>query len=378
MTAAFATVGELRVTRAEIVIPPSGPWSGNFSLDRDELLEGKITLTLGDLELVGTVSRGGTYVGAAAYRIVAGANGWGNELPAKHYQSPASVQLTTVLEEAARTVKETVRPGYAARSLGQHWVREKAPAKRLLNALLGKGGWYVAENGETVVGARASAPVTAQHDLLHVDTAEQSVELATESPAAFMPGGTLEIEGETVTLGKVTMSLEGAGMRVRGSSAGDDRHLDMMRKLIREEFPELVFAKLWEYRIVTQSGNKLDLQPIHQHYGLPELAGVPIRPGVPGAKATHKLSSLVVVGFVNADPSKPVVLAFEDPDGPGFLPDTIKLGDAVQAVLRHGEMVEITGVQAGAGVTGAIIKVFTGTAPALQPPPPIGASRVQA
>jgi len=79
----------------------------------------------------------------------------------------------------------------------------------------------------------------------------------------------------------------------------------------------------YEYRIVVQEGERLTLQPVLSSLGLPDLRRVPVRPGVPGVRADHKLGSLVEVAFTNADPARPVVVSFDDADASGFLPDEL-------------------------------------------------------
>lgn len=85
------------------------------------------------------------------------------------------------------------------------------------------------------------------------------------------------------------------------------------------------YRGIWEYRVVAQNGERLDLQAASSRFGLPDLRAVRVRPGVPGCKAQHAIGSLVLVAFVDSDPARPCVVGFDDPDSPGFVPDALEL-----------------------------------------------------
>ena len=58
---------------------------------------------------------------------------------------------------------------------------------------------------------------------------------------------------------------------------------------------------------------------------MPDLQRVRVRPGVPGCSADWPLGSMVLVAFVDGLPSRPVVVAGDDPESPGFAPDRLTL-----------------------------------------------------
>jgi len=71
--------------------------------------------------------------------------------------------------------------------------------------------------------------------------------------------------------------------------------------------------------------------------------------GPAGVKARVTPGALVLVSFVDADPSRPVVVAHDDPDAPGWMPLELDLGGTdLRGIVRLGDA-----VQAGpfAGVT---------------------------
>jgi hypothetical protein len=71
---------------------------------------------------------------------------------------------------------------------------------------------------------------------------------------------------------------------------------------------------------------------------MPDLAHVPVQPGIPGAKADHMLGSRVLVGFIEADPARPAVLAFESRDGEGFVPLKLELDASTELDLGEGAL----------------------------------------
>jgi hypothetical protein len=77
------------------------------------------------------------------------------------------------------------------------------------------------------------------------------------------------------------------------------------------------------------------LQPVRTSLGLPSLRRVPVRHGIPGVWATHILGSRVLVAFVDADPARPVVVGFEDTDGPGALASVLTLQGGTLGVARE-------------------------------------------
>lgn len=121
-----------------------------------------------------------------------------------------------------------------------------------------------------------------------------------------------------------------------------------LQRLARAALPEVPMHGLYEYRVVTSSsgGDFLDLQATVA--GLPDLARVPARPGAGGSRTSPALGSMVLVGFINADPARPVVLAYQGHDGQGAKPDVaeldgaaVHLGAALGVVIRVGDTVQV-------------------------------------
>jgi hypothetical protein len=133
-----------------------------------------------------------------------------------------------------------------------------------------------------------------------------------------------------------------------------------LAKILAALDPGAQFRGTFEYRVVTQSGERLNLQPVRSRSRLPDLARVPVRAGVPGVKALHALGSKVLVSFLDADPSRPAVVGFDSPDQPGWHPIQLLLGDAPQlGVARQTDPV-IAGGFAGTITLGSV-RIKAGT-----------------
>lgn len=325
VTAAFAGVN---VTDVRSTIPGWGASWHDVSLDREIVLSGAATLVLADLMVQGTILSGGPApgTGRSYYRMVAGAGGWGKEIPAKSYANDLGVKLSNVLGDAAASVGEVLDTTSFDTStrLGPAFVRPEDQACRLLEQL-SPGAWYVGEDGKTRLGARP--PLTIASTVARtspLDPARGTLELASDSIVGILPG--LVVDGLTVVDVEHTFDLKG-GLRskVWGTQNGAaSRRLNALRKLFDQIDPGRKFRGVFEYRVVIQTGNRLNLQSVRASAGMPDLLRVPMWAGS-GANTLAALGSRVLVGFIDQDPSRPVVLSYEDPDGPGWKPQQVEL-----------------------------------------------------
>jgi len=302
-----STLNGSRVTHAHVTIPAWGVWDAEVTVDGEIALEGSVTLRLADLTLVGTVLSGGAMIGRSSFRIVGGAGGWRQVVPSKAYVNDAGVKVTKVLGDVAATVGETVEISTDDR-VGPAWTREAGAAGATLN-LVAPRGWYVGEDGVTRLGSRAAGKLAERTTRVQtVNLARGKVVLAAESIASILPG--LVVDGITAVDVLHELSPEG-GLRstVWGSQAASA--LDAMSALILQLDPERSYRGLTEYRVVLRQGNLLDLQPVRVSSGMPDLPRVAAWPGVPGARVVPSLASRCLVGFIDSDPARPVVVGFE-------------------------------------------------------------------
>lgn len=325
-----ATLNGSVCTRVAVNLPSWGAWWADVETDGESAFTGAVVLQLADLTLHGAIVSGGVRLGRGSWRIVGGAGGWSRPLPSKGYVNEAGVKLSKILTDAATECGETIAD-VPAGTVGPAFSRLSGPASAVLQ-LLSPQSWYVGEDGVTRLGKRAGVAVPDAVTRGKVDAAAGSIELMADSIAALLPGCTCD----GMTAVDVVHTLDGKKLRTAlyGSAFGTvskrllawSRLLDQLRPLDR-------YRGAWEYRIVAQNGDRLDLQPASSRFGLPDLRAVKTRPGVPGCKATHALGSLVLVAFVNADPARPCVVGFDDPESPGFVPTALELVGEDDAIL---------------------------------------------
>jgi len=91
-----------------------------------------------------------------------------------------------------------------------------------------------------------------------------------------------------------------------------DRLLSAFRALVRAEFPTLTYAGVFSYAVQSSNGTTVDASPTDSSIPLPDLVGIEIRTGIPGAAVTPSTGTLLAVGFLNSNPALPVVLGAFD------------------------------------------------------------------
>lgn len=208
----FATLNGNKVTAATVHLPYFGIWTADVSIDQAVALHGQVSLVLGDITLVGTVNRGGSYAGAATYGIVGGYLGWQSTVAPRSYTHNVGVKLSTVLSDAAAEVGERLSLGADA-VLGPFYTRQSAPAVRLLNSLA-VTGWYVGTDGVTRTGARTSKTITSKFDVISADPSLGKAMVATESLIDVVPGNVANVGLATpITISNVVHSVSKGSLR---------------------------------------------------------------------------------------------------------------------------------------------------------------------
>lgn len=202
----MSTLGTLRVLRLEAHVPPTGAWLASVWLDSSTLpAVGQTTLTVGDLELVGSVIRtdfDDHPGGALAVAVVRGGPGW--RLPVTRAGSYAGgVRLVTVLRDLATMAGEPIaEPTDADLGTAYRWEAHSptAPVHRedVLNELVTRGylpTWRVEPfTGRTRFDAWPSiGAADGRGRVLSRSTSRgrRTVGLDVVT-AAFLPGATLE------------------------------------------------------------------------------------------------------------------------------------------------------------------------------------------
>ncbi len=357
----FATLNGNRLQSARIALPLHGNWVADVTLDAAAELSGRVTLVVADLSLEGTIVRGGEHKGASSYRIEGGAGGWRRVIPAQHFRNDGGVKASKVLAALASKVGETFSGELPSTVLGTSFVREAATAAQILSQVVGTDGWYVANDGTTVVGQRPAAATTASFDVISFAPHTGILVIATETPGLVAPGCILSKGLDApVTASDVVVVLEAAKLRMRvQSQRGAARWLDSFRALAREAVPTTFFGT-YQYRVVSQAADRITMQPVRKGIGLPDEAAIDVRPGLPGMKSTLVPGCRVLVSFIDGDAAQPYVHAFEPAGSSGFLPvtvsidatDTVAIGEtasdvelaaAEARVIRSGDKVAVSG-----------------------------------
>jgi hypothetical protein len=330
-----ATLAGHRATHARVQIPAKGIWYLESALDGEHTIAAgtRVEAKVSDLTLSGTILSGGPQKGRSVFRVVGGAGGWHRELPAFAYANDAGTKVSKVIGDAAAKVGETFSDTSNA-SAGIGYTRPEGRASEVL--ALAPDGWYVNEAGVTKLGRRPAATLPAKVTRVEpLDAARHFVELASDSIATILPG--VVVDGMSAIDVEHSLTPDGLRSKVWGvaNDNGDFRDLAAVRAVFEVLDPQRKFRGVTEYRVVTRTGDRLNLQPVLSSLGMPDLARVKVRPGVAGMKSVVPLGSMVLVAFVNSDRGRPYVCGFEDPDGPGF-------GSGAEFVARVGDSVSVT------------------------------------
>lgn len=340
---AAATLNGQRVLKCRVNVSAYGvPW---FAVETggDAAISGATTLVLDDVTFKGTVITGGTNETRARHIIAGGAGGWGKTVPAKPYANDAGVKYSTILGDVARECGETMGT-IPSGTAGPAFVRAEGPASRVLDEFFPKG-WYVDENGVTQIGKRATATYTGAAARTRVDAALGTIELAPTGIATLRPGAVVDgveaVDVEHVLDGTLRTTIWGK----RAGRTGDPV-LGAISNIVEALTDKHRYFAPWEYRVVQRTGERLVLQIVRVSSGMPNLENVRIRPGVAGLRMRPKLGSLVIVSFVNGDPARPIVTAFDDAESPGFVGEDLYLqaGSAgtTAGVTEHATSAEAT------------------------------------
>lgn len=340
-------------TRMRLQVPSWGCWWLDAeTTEAVELTPGaRVTAQIAERTLQGTIVNGYARDGIAGYRVVGGAGGWGKYLPAKSYHNDAGVKVSTVLGDIAAAVGETLQGVNPSARLGPHFARlqgeTRRPASWGLNYFYPRG-WYVADDGTTQVGQRTVVTYSGEGARTATAPAGNVVELDVEALENLAPG--VVVDGLPPAT-DVEIILDARKLRVRVYSARDGataRRLAAWAKLIDALVPDLKYRGTFEFRVVSQSGERFDLQPVLSALGFDDLELVPVR-GPAGMRAKVQPGELVVVTFINAQPDRPAIIGHDDPEAPGFMPAEAFL-EAMTTLTLDGANVLIGGSAASLGV----------------------------
>jgi hypothetical protein len=309
--------------RARVNVPAWGCWWAGVDLAEPETVAGATSLVLAGQAMACAVMSGGAADGRAAYRAVSGAGGWGKAITKKSYLDDSGVALSKVLGDLAREVGETIADVPNTR-LGPHYARPDGYAYEVLNLLAPKN-WYVDFAGVTRIGQRPTAAYSGDAPRVRRDPYLGVIDLAVDKLDGLLPGVTID-GSQPATDVEYDLTPDRLTARVyAGAGSSTTARLELYAQLLAGLDPRARYRGCFEYRVVTTSGNRFNLQPVRLATGLDDLAAVPVR-GPAGVSATVTLGETVLVVYVDADPSRPCVIAHDERDAPGWMPLFVELG----------------------------------------------------
>jgi hypothetical protein len=342
MTTLLASVNDRRVTRLSVRVPWCGTWTAEVDFDESipsDKLAGQARVQIGHLTLLGTLDPllTGTYLAQSKAFVVGGAGGWARTVARKTYHDDGlGIKARTVIEDIARDAGETLGACAPARErLGSDWERREGAASSALVLAAGSVPWFVGYDGVTQVGRRATADA-GTCEILDVDPRFRTVEIAAEDPSAVMVGSILRGRlAKPMTVRELVIDVADGRVRLLawGADGGLDTYVERSRLLrdlqavARAAMPELPYSRIYRYRVVKANpgDHRWELQAVSKAQRLPDIAPASVHPGIAGAVAKLSPGAVVLVQFVEADPSMPVITHFEAADGAGFVPIELAL-----------------------------------------------------
>lgn len=298
------------IERAAITLPRWGVWTADVQLASGAAQSGAATIEIAGLTLQGTIlpDQGGVYAERGFYRVVGGAGGWRSTVGPKAYRNASGVKLSTVVRDAARDAGETLAT-FTDRVVGPAFVRPEGEAARPLDLLVPQG-WHVGEDGVTRLSVRAAAAYQEPYQVMNRRPDRAAITIAAESLAGLVPGATLD----GVEAASVRHELSPAGLRTHIAAHVDglgDRLLGAFRRVVDAVTRRAFYLGQYEYRVTGTTGGYCDLAPVARSLGLPNVANVAMRSGVPGCFGAPAVGTVALVAFINGDPTRPFVCGFD-------------------------------------------------------------------
>lgn len=334
-------VADVAAERATLTVPRRGRWqlSAVLPLSAETSVGAVVRATVDDLGLVGTVVEQTTHGGRVRLEIVGGA-AWSRHVGAKAYRDDQGVRARVVAEDAARECGAELETWPAAAPvtrIGPGYTRLAGPASLALDAATG-GAWWVDLAGVTRVGERPDLDDVEPGIALVVERGVRTVDLAVDPGrlSAISVGARL-VDGLDAPARIVSLEVDVTADEARVRAWIDPEVIrsplvDAVRAIVGQLLAEQL-AGVYRYRVVGRRGDRVECQRVAPLAGLPDLLPISHWPGVAGTHAELADGAELLVAFVDADPSRPIVVGYAGKDGVGWVPTSFELQASSSAAI---------------------------------------------
>lgn len=307
------SVNGIAATSGKIFLPATGAWRVECTLETKVLPFGRVIVTFGNSVLLGTVNseQSGIFGEYCKVLIIGGGGGWGKTVPAQHFKNDFGVLDSFVVSATAALVGE-IAVIATPTLLGSDYVRTEGPASKVLSGL----SWYVDAQGVTQTLPRIPLPLSQSFDLLEWNAGDNIATIAGDDlvwPKTIL----VDTRFGTAIIREVMHTIEGENFRITAyCDLGSDDSTEVSGARLARAIGTIAKAAIgdrlygiYEYRVVLQEiDGRLTLQSAELGGSRPDiLQSVPVWPGLPGVESLFLPGTLVSVGFLNGDPSKPIV-----------------------------------------------------------------------
>lgn len=320
-----------------------GTWIADCVMSDATVLTGKVSLTIGSSEYVGTIDpeTSGAFAGATYYRVVGGGNGWGKPVSKRPYANDAGVKTLLVAQDAAAEVGESIGAFEPAQArFAAAYVRRECLASDVLEDAASGVPWWVGADGKTNVSTRKLT--TPDPRLYHVDTWDpfsQTATIVVESASAIQIGSQLTDERweGTLVVRDITLQAMGSSIMVDawcGKELGSSARLAGLLKAFIQKTVDQRLLVRWRYRVESVAADgRLNLIALSGDAPFPSIRRVPQFAGAASAFSEPSPGAIVLVEFVEGDPSLPVCSPGSDTRDKHFVGKRLTLGGKPQLGL---------------------------------------------
>ena len=310
------------VIRGHLIMLYTGAWVLDCELSATDvqilgLPSGRCVVTFGGVPMSGTIdpSSSGTFGPTAMVRVVAGGNGWATSPTAQSLHADNGVLSTQVYEAVASDVGE-VLVDIIPTVLGVDVIVDgNDPASSVFR----DAPWFVDTTGTTYVGPRPPSIPDLSLVIRDWDPVHQKATFSCDT--LLLPNTPLvdpRFNGSTFTVYNVEQVFDAGGSIgwAWANATPSTLVIDELKAAVLH-WTRASLLRTYRYRLVVYQGDgpsggptRMALQAVTPSAGVPDLLNIAPWSGVPGVVAELAGAQEVLVGFENADPTLPRVLAY--------------------------------------------------------------------